>query len=97
MFLFGVFWGMCVVNSCNVFLLLFLALRAHVSAMLFRRAVLTLWHAFLFLGLRFIPEIEIEIVYNMYRMRRFTPKTVCAGCCLWALPTMPYMKLTNQG
>jgi hypothetical protein len=38
-------------------------------------------------------EIEIEIVYNMYRMRRFTPKTVCAGCCLWALPTMPYMNL----
>jgi hypothetical protein len=38
---------------------------------------------------------EIEIVYNMYRMRRFTPITVCAGCCLWALPTMPYMELTS--
>jgi hypothetical protein len=24
-------------------------------------------------------EIEFEIVYNMYRMRRFTPNTVCAG------------------
>jgi hypothetical protein len=42
-------------------------------------------------------EIDIEIVYNMYRMRRFTPNTVCAGCCLLALPTMPYMELTSQG
>jgi hypothetical protein len=42
-------------------------------------------------------EIEIEIVYNMCRMRRFTPNTVCAGCCLWALPTMPYRELTSQG
>jgi hypothetical protein len=42
-------------------------------------------------------EIEIETVYNMYRMRRFTPNTVCAGSCLWALPTMPYRELTSQG
>jgi hypothetical protein len=41
--------------------------------------------------------IEIEIVYNMYRMHMFTPNTVCAGCCLWALPTMPYKKLKSQG
>jgi hypothetical protein len=27
-------------------------------------------------------EIEIEIVYNMYSMGRFTTSTVCAGCCL---------------
>jgi hypothetical protein len=40
---------------------------------------------------------EIEIVYNMYRMRRLTPNTVCAGCRLRALPTMPYMELTSQG
>jgi hypothetical protein len=52
MFLFGVFGGMCDVNSCNVFLLLF---RAPSSATLFRMVVLTLWHAFLFLGLRFSP------------------------------------------
>jgi hypothetical protein len=44
-----------------------------------------------------IPEIGIKIVYNTYRMRRFTPNTVCAGCCLWALPTMPYMELRSQG
>jgi hypothetical protein len=44
-----------------------------------------------------VIEIEIETVYNMYRMRRFTTNTVCAGCCLWALPTMPYRKLTSQG
>jgi hypothetical protein len=42
---------MCDVNSCNVFLLLFMALRVPISATLFRRAVLTLWRAFLFLGL----------------------------------------------
>jgi hypothetical protein len=42
-------------------------------------------------------EIEIEIVYNMYRMRRFTTKIVCAGCCLLALPSMPYKELTSQG
>jgi hypothetical protein len=49
----NVFGGMCNVNSCNVFLLLFMVLWAPISATLCRRAVLTLWHAFLFLGLRF--------------------------------------------
>jgi hypothetical protein len=47
---------MCDVNSCNVFLLLFMAIGAPISATLFRRAVLTLWHAFLFLRLRFFPS-----------------------------------------
>jgi hypothetical protein len=42
---------MCGVNSCNVFLLLFMALWVPISATLFRRAVLVLWHAFLFFGL----------------------------------------------
>jgi hypothetical protein len=42
-------------------------------------------------------EIEIKIVYNIYRVRRFTTCTECAGCCLWALPTMPFRKLTSQG
>jgi hypothetical protein len=45
---------MCDVNSCNVFLLLSMALWVLISVALFRRAVLVLWHAFLFLGLRFI-------------------------------------------
>jgi uncharacterized integral membrane protein len=45
-------------------------------------------------ALRFLTVFEI--VY-MYRMRRFTTVTICAGCCLWTLPTMPYMKLTSQG
>jgi Na+(H+)/acetate symporter ActP len=53
MFLFDVFGGMSAVNSCNIFLLFFMALWAPISATLFMRAVLTLWHAFLFLGLRF--------------------------------------------
>jgi hypothetical protein len=55
LFLFGVFGGICDVNSCSVFLLLCMALWVPISAMLLRRAVLTLWHAFLFLGLRFFP------------------------------------------
>jgi hypothetical protein len=46
---------MCDVNSCNVFLLLFMALWVPISARLFRRTVLMLWHAFLFLGLRVFP------------------------------------------
>jgi hypothetical protein len=43
------------VNSCNVFLLLFMVLWVPISATLFRRAVLTLWYAFMFLGFRFFP------------------------------------------
>jgi hypothetical protein len=52
-FLFGVFWGMCGESSCHVFLLLFMVLWVPISATLCRRAVLMLWHAFLFLGLWF--------------------------------------------
>jgi hypothetical protein len=55
MFFFGVFGGMCDVNSCKVFLLLFMALWVPISATLFKRAMLTVWHAFQFLGLRFFP------------------------------------------
>jgi hypothetical protein len=53
MLLFGVFGGMCDVNSCNVFQLLIMALWVSISATLFRRGVLTLWLAFLFLRLWF--------------------------------------------
>jgi hypothetical protein len=49
------FWGMCDVNLCNVFLLLFMALWVPISATLCMRAVLTLWHANMFLGLRLFP------------------------------------------
>jgi hypothetical protein len=55
MFPFGVLGGMCGDNSCNVCLLLFMVLWVPISATLCRRAVLMLWHAFLFLGLRFFP------------------------------------------
>jgi hypothetical protein len=55
MFLFGVFWGMCDVNLCSVFMMLFMALWVFVSATLCTRAVLTLWHAFMFLGIRVFP------------------------------------------
>jgi hypothetical protein len=48
---------MCGDNSCNVFLLLFMVLWVPISATLCMREVLALWHAFLFLGLRFYPLI----------------------------------------
>jgi hypothetical protein len=53
LFPFGVFGGMCGESSCNVFLLLFMVLWVPISAMLCKSAVLMMWHAFLFLGLRF--------------------------------------------
>jgi hypothetical protein len=51
--LFGDFGGMCGENSCNGFLLLFMVLRVPIPATLCKRAVLMLWHAFMFLVLRF--------------------------------------------
>jgi hypothetical protein len=54
-FLFGVFWRMCGESSCNVFLLLFMVLWVPISAMPCKRAVFMLWHALVFLGLRFFP------------------------------------------
>jgi hypothetical protein len=53
---------MCGENSCNVFLLLFMALGVPISATLCSRAVLVLWHAFLFLGLRFFPLYSFCLV-----------------------------------
>jgi hypothetical protein len=50
------FWGLCGEISRNVFLLLFMVLWALIFAMLCKRAVLMLWHAFLFLGLRHVRE-----------------------------------------
>jgi hypothetical protein len=57
LFIFDVFGGMFVngENSCNVFQLLFMALWVPIFATLCRRAVLMLWHASLFLGLRIFP------------------------------------------
>jgi hypothetical protein len=43
---------MCGENSCNVFPLLVMVLWVPIFAMLFRRAVLMLWHASMFLELR---------------------------------------------
>jgi hypothetical protein len=45
---------MCGKNSCNVLLISFMVFWVRIFAALCRRAVLMLWHAFLFLGLR--PE-----------------------------------------
>jgi hypothetical protein len=46
---------MCDVNSCNVFLLLFMVLWVPISATLCKRSLLTVWHTFLFLGLELFP------------------------------------------
>jgi hypothetical protein len=56
------FWEMCDVNSCNVFMLLFMVLWVPIFATLFRRAVLTLRHAFMFPGLRFFPLFFVLLV-----------------------------------
>jgi hypothetical protein len=53
------FWGMCGENSFNLFMLRFMTLWVPLSATLRRRAVLMLWHAFLFLGLRFFSSFHI--------------------------------------
>jgi hypothetical protein len=52
MFHFDVFWGMCAEILCNVFLLLFMVFLVPIFATLCMKAVLMLWHAFLFLGCR---------------------------------------------
>jgi hypothetical protein len=52
MFPFDVLGGMCGENSCNVFMMLFMILWVPNSAALRKRAVLILWRAFLFFGLR---------------------------------------------
>jgi hypothetical protein len=53
LFPFDVLGGMmCGENSCNVFLLFFMTLWVLIFATLCRRAMLMLWHAFLFLRLR---------------------------------------------
>jgi hypothetical protein len=56
LFLFGVFGGMCDVK-CNVFhlLLMVLIMWVSISPKVCKRAVLTLRHAFVFLGLKFSP------------------------------------------
>jgi hypothetical protein len=68
------FGGMCDVNSCNVFLLLFMALRFPMSATLFRRAVPTLWHAFLFLGLRFFSPLFVFLLGGLQPSTAFSCK-----------------------
>jgi hypothetical protein len=77
LFLFGVLGGMCGESSCNVFLLLFMFLGVPISAMLCRRAVLMLWHAFLILGLRFFPLLFfpwwlIVLLFRLCRSETFS-------------------------
>jgi hypothetical protein len=59
MFLSGVFGGMRDENSCNVFLLLFVVLWVLISATLCKRVVPMVWHASLFLGLKFSPRFFV--------------------------------------
>jgi hypothetical protein len=60
--------GMCSDNSCNVFLLLFMILWVPISTTLFRRAVLMLWHAFVFLGLRFFLFLAFMFLFSSFRL-----------------------------
>jgi hypothetical protein len=63
---------MCDVNLCNVFLLLFMALSVPISATVFRTVVLTLWHAFLFVGLRFFLFSSYCLVASTaFRVRNY--------------------------
>jgi hypothetical protein len=68
------FWGMCGESLCNVFLLLFMVLWVPISAKLCRRVVPMLWHAFLFLGLRFFPFFLFFAWWLMllFLVRKFT-------------------------
>jgi hypothetical protein len=56
MFPFDIFWGMRGEKSGNVLVLLFMVLWVPIFAMLCKRAVLLLWHASLFLGLRHVGD-----------------------------------------
>jgi hypothetical protein len=58
----GCFGGMCGENSCNAFLLLFMVLWVPISAILCMMAMLMLWHAVMFLGLRFFLFDSIYLV-----------------------------------
>jgi hypothetical protein len=74
MFLFGVFGGMCGENSCNVFLQLFMVILVPISLTLCKRAVLMLWHAFLFLGLRLFPLFFLFAWWSplLFLVRQYT-------------------------
>jgi hypothetical protein len=68
------FWGDVRENLCNVFLLLFMALWVLTFAMRCRRAVLMLWPAFLFLGLKsmgFPPPLTIILLGGFHFFVRF--------------------------
>jgi hypothetical protein len=70
MFPFDVFGGVCGGNSCDVLTLLFImVLWAPIFATLCIRAVLMLWHAFVFLGLRYVGIFLLDPL----RLVAFTP------------------------
>jgi hypothetical protein len=56
------FWGICGENSCNVCVLLFMVLWAHVFEMLCSKATPMLRHASIFLGLRHVCRNRERIV-----------------------------------
>jgi hypothetical protein len=67
MFLFGVFGGMCGENLCNVFLLLFMVFWVPIIFVtICTRALLMLWHAFLFLGLRLFHVSSVYLVKSIF-------------------------------
>jgi hypothetical protein len=78
--LFGVTWRMCGENSCNVFVvLLFMVLWVPISATLWRRAMLMLWHAFMFLGLRSFPLFFFLLGGLLFLIRIFNMQKGVGG------------------
>jgi hypothetical protein len=77
MLLFDVFWRMCGENSYNVLmLLLFILVWIPISATLCMRAVLMLWHAFMFLGLRHVGFFPSFILFAWWFSLPFLPRTL---------------------
>jgi len=64
---------MCGDNLCNVVLLLFVIFWVPISATLGKRAVLMLWHAFLFLGLRpVVPFPPCLVVFTAFSCKNIS-------------------------
>jgi hypothetical protein len=66
MLIFGFLGGMCGENSCNVFVLHFMVLWIHISATLCRRAVLMLWHPFVFLLSSFAWWFPLHLLNRIF-------------------------------
>jgi hypothetical protein len=74
------FGGMCGENSNNVSPLFFMVIWVHVFSTLCKRAMLMLWHAFMFLGLRLVG---VSPLCFFCLVVFFTAFLVKKNCLLW--------------